>query len=842
MTGAARKGPHEISALRGHAQTELYEYCGWGGVFRSRMGCFGDCHSSATARLYRHSSGTAMQSRGVALISASRTILQRAMWSRLRASPAPVALLRQAAAVCASHMSTGSVKAVVLTPEGESHENELVARGVDTFELRPELAEQLRAEGIESLFPVQVSTIEHTLAEQDIVVRSRTGSGKTLGFAVPVIELMLRQNAKPVPRRAPRCIVLAPTRELAKQVALEFSRVIPPRSRLRATAIYGGASIQAQADELERGVDIVVGTPGRVLDLINRSSLDLSQIQFAVLDEADEMLRMGFKEDVEAILKHSPSEKHSMLWSATVPNWVRSLARDFLHRPAYVDLVGDDAGKLPHTIEHTAVRVPSESTRKAVLVRLVQTIAANHRADGRSSSSLGDRLTGSGRPDPGATLRVLVFTETQRDTDEVAQALARNSSLRVQSLHGGLAQSIRESTLRSFRDGQVAVLVATDVAARGLDVPSVTAVIHFTLPQGSEQFTHRTGRTGRAGASGVNYVLSCPSDNAALGALESELGFRFAVQAAPTVAARARPEDEAALTVEAQRRLAVADRSVASGSVVDGVVNSMVSKFGSEREALCLAVASLLGLHGAPAESQVSLMTGQVGGTTFALNNRKASSEAIAKLSPLEARAAVADVYESAGLPRRAVPTVVFPSSVGVLFDVADLDVAEKLRKHFGPGEAAEGGWTSSSLATGDYLVQPDRLPCDLSDRSVFAKVSGRRFEDMVSRKRRDGRPRFDDDRSRGKGSGWKRGPRSNDDRPPRRFRDDGPPRRFKDDGPPRRFRDDKDFQHLGRKSHQHRGGEDSRGKSQWNSRRSASAEPQRGWERMERRASRASE
>ncbi|KAK9807696.1 hypothetical protein WJX72_006359 [[Myrmecia] bisecta] len=339
----------------------------------------------------------------------------------------------------------------------------------------------LEARGITALFPIQKAVFEPARAGRDLIGRARTGSGKTLAFSLPVIENLYKENdalgsSRPRRGRAPRCIVLAPTRELAKQVEREFQASGPG---LTVGCYYGGVPIEQQKRDLRSGLDVVVGTPGRIIDLINRGDMDLSKIQYVILDEADQMLNDGFEEEVEDILTNVPEQRQTLMFSATMPQWVKKLTRRFQKDPVLVDLVGDDeAGKMAETIRALACQVAPDA-RRSVLVDLLLV----HGAGGKA----------------------IIFTQTKREADEVAAAVA--GVLPCEALHGDIAQKHREKILQDFRDGKFVCLVATDVAARGLDIANVDLVVHYELPQEVESFLHRSGRTGRAGKSGTTVAM-----------------------------------------------------------------------------------------------------------------------------------------------------------------------------------------------------------------------------------------------------------------------------------------------------------------------------------------------
>jgi len=361
---------------------------------------------------------------------------------------------------------------------------------INNFNLHPITVAALKKKGIETLFPIQVAALEPALNGRDVVARAKTGTGKTLAFSLPIVEKFLREDEerkngededwggerRRMSRdKRPRCIVLAPTRELAQQVEREIYSLAPSFETL---TVYGGAPIGAQESKLRRGVDFVVGTPGRVMDLLNRGTLDLSRVQHVVLDEADQMLAVGFEEDVETILEDVPKNRQTFLFSATMPHWVKKLQQKFLVDQVSIDLVGEDTGKINKDIDlmSCAVAFPSKC---AVLMDLVTVHAKGN--------------------------KTIVFTQTKRDADEVTASLGKRVSTEV--LHGDIAQAQRERTLQRFRQDKFSVLVATDVAARGLDVDNVDLVVHYELPNETESFVHRCGRTGRAGKKGTAIAL-----------------------------------------------------------------------------------------------------------------------------------------------------------------------------------------------------------------------------------------------------------------------------------------------------------------------------------------------
>jgi ATP-dependent RNA helicase DDX21 len=363
----------------------------------------------------------------------------------------------------------------------------------------------LAKRGITHLFPIQRAVLEPAMKGQDLIARAKTGTGKTLAFGIPIIRHIVNEDSQSAPRpgRSPRALVLAPTRELAKQVEREFHESAP---MLSTVCVYGGVSISLQQRQLDRGVDVAVGTPGRIIDLIDRGSLRLSDVHFLVLDEADSMLAVGFEEDVERILQQLPKKRQSMLFSATMPKWVKDLSRKYLNKPLIVDLVGDADDKLAEGIKNLAIQIPAAAKR----------------------SILTDLITVHGK-----TGKTIVFTQTKRDADEVAMAMGNLVS--CGALHGDITQIQREKTLQAFREGKIAVLVATDVAARGLDVPNVDLVIHYEIPNDAETFVHRTGRTGRAGKTGTNILMFTSQQMRTMRTIESSVKCKFQMIGAPHV-------------------------------------------------------------------------------------------------------------------------------------------------------------------------------------------------------------------------------------------------------------------------------------------------------------------
>ena len=338
------------------------------------------------------------------------------------------------------------------------------------FGIAESICAALEAAGITTAFPIQALAMPIALDGNDVIGQARTGTGKTFAFGVPILQRL--HGTKSELARAPRALVVVPTRELASQVADDL-RVAASRCATRIVTVYGGRAYEPQIEALA-DVDVVVGTPGRLLDLARQGHLNLGQVQVLVLDEADKMLDLGFLPDVEKILRLTPDQRQTMLFSATMPGEVVTLARRQLRRPIHVRAEQhDEPAHVPTTEQH--VFRAHQMDKVEVLARVLQ-------AEGRG-------LT-------------IVFCRTKRTADQVASSLSERG-FAAAAVHGDLGQGQRERAMRAFRSGKVDVLVATDVAARGLDVDDVTHVVNLECPEDDKAYLHRIGRTGRAGRTGV---------------------------------------------------------------------------------------------------------------------------------------------------------------------------------------------------------------------------------------------------------------------------------------------------------------------------------------------------
>jgi superfamily II DNA/RNA helicase len=370
------------------------------------------------------------------------------------------------------------------------------------FAVRPEIVAALADAGITTPFPIQAMTLPVALSGHDIIGQAKTGTGKTLGFGVPLLHRVVAPDeegfdALPAPGK-PQALVIVPTRELAVQVAGDLETASKRRS-VRICLLYGGRAYEPQIDMLQRGVEVVVGTPGRMIDLMNQGHLDLSRVKCVVLDEADEMLDLGFLPDVEKLLSRTPASRHTMLFSATMPGAVVAMARRYMTQPTHIRASEpDDIGQTVKNIKQVVYRAHALD-KVEVLARILQ-------AEGRG-------LT-------------IVFARTKRTAAKVADELV-DRGFAAGALHGDLGQGAREQALRAFRNGKVDVLVATDVAARGIDVDDVTHVVNYQCPEDEKTYLHRTGRTGRAGNKGTAVTFVDWDDVPRWGLIDKalELGF-----------------------------------------------------------------------------------------------------------------------------------------------------------------------------------------------------------------------------------------------------------------------------------------------------------------------------
>ncbi|KVH93544.1 DNA/RNA helicase, DEAD/DEAH box type, N-terminal [Cynara cardunculus var. scolymus] len=559
--------------------------------------------------------------------------------------------------------------------------------------LPQKLVQILEKREITRLFPIQRAVLVPALEGRDIIARAKTGTGKTLAFGIPIIKRLTEDDEERIsPRRAqrlPRVLVLAPTRELARQVETEIKESAP---YLSTVCVYGGVSYNSQQNALSRGVDVVVGTPGRLIDLIGSNSLKLGEVQFLVLDEADQMLAVGFEEDVEHILEKLPSERQSMLFSATMPSWV-----------------GDQDEKLAEGIKLYAI--PTTSTSKRTI--------------------LGDLVT------------------TKRDADEVSLALT--NSITSEALHGDISQHQRERTLNGFRQGKFTVLVATDVASRGLDIPNVDLVIHYELPNDPETFVHRSGRTGRAGKEGSAILMFTNNQRRTVKSLERDVGCKFEFISPPAV------ED----VLESSAQQVVATLSGVHRESVEfftPTAEKLIEEQGAS--ALAAALAQLSGFSKPP--SSRSLITHEQGWSTLQLTRDPALSRGF--MSARTVTGFLADVYATAADELGKIHIIADERVQGAVFDLPEEIAKELLTKDVPPGNTI-------TKITKLPLLQDDGPASDFygrfSNRERSSRGAGsRRGGSSGSRGGWGGGSRYssDDDgdsfkrAGRGGGSSWSRG------------------------------------------------------------------------------------
>ena len=363
--------------------------------------------------------------------------------------------------------------------------------------LSPEIIKAVSELGYESPTEIQKQTIPFILSDiRDLIALAQTGTGKTAAFSLPILD-MIDDTSRKI-----QLLVLAPTRELALQIAKDVKNYTKYLPNVKTVAVYGGSSITDQIRNLRDKPQIIVGTPGRVIDLINRKALDFSNIHWLVLDEADEMLSMGFKDDLETILKETPETKQTLLFSATMNKEVERISKNYLTNPHRISVGAINAVKKNITHEYYVVNYRQ---KKEALKRLI---------------------------DANPNQYSIIFCRTRMETQDVADFLMQNGYA-ADALHGDLSQAQRDTVMKKFRLKNIDILVATDVAARGLDVNSLTHVIHYSLPDDPEVFVHRSGRTGRAGRDGVSMALIKPEETRKLNQIKAQTKIEIKEQQIP---------------------------------------------------------------------------------------------------------------------------------------------------------------------------------------------------------------------------------------------------------------------------------------------------------------------
>ena len=373
-----------------------------------------------------------------------------------------------------------------------------ILNAFERFGLEPELLQAISEMGFEEPTPIQEKAIPVALAGRDMIGQAQTGTGKTAAFGIPLVSRISPQEDRIV------ALVMAPTRELAIQVAEELGKLGRPKG-IRTLAIYGGQSIELQIRSLRRRPQIIIGTPGRLLDHINRKTIRLDDVRMVVLDEADEMLDMGFMDDIQTILGLVPPERQTLLFSATMPPNIQKLAQQFLQNPEHISVV-------PKQVSAPSVRQfyleVQERMKFEALCRLL---------------------------DMEPPELAIIFGRTKRRVAELTEALIKRGYA-ADGLHGDLSQNQRDTVMRKFREGSIDLLVATDVAARGLDISGVSHVINFDVPQDPESYVHRIGRTGRAGSEGTSWTFVTPREMDHLRFIEKVTRHRIARKPLPSLA------------------------------------------------------------------------------------------------------------------------------------------------------------------------------------------------------------------------------------------------------------------------------------------------------------------
>ncbi|XP_006148996.1 nucleolar RNA helicase 2 isoform X2 [Tupaia chinensis] len=451
------------------------------------------------------------------------------------------------------------------------------------FPISEETIKLLKGRGVTFLFPIQAKTFHHVYSGKDLIAQARTGTGKTFSFAIPLIEKLQGEMQDKKRGRSPQVLVLTPTRELASQVSRDFSDIT---KKLSVACFYGGTPYGGQIERMRNGIDILVGTPGRIKDHLQNGKLDLTKLKHVVLDEVDQMLDMGFADQVEEILcvaykKDSEDNPQTLLFSATCPHWVFNVAKKYM-KPSYeqVDLIGKKTQKTAITVEHLAIKC--HWTQRAAVIGDVIRVYSGHQG------------------------RTIIFCETKKE----AQELSQNTSIKqdAQSLHGDIPQKQREITLKGFRNGNFGVLVATNVAARGLDIPEVDLVVQCSPPKDVESYIHRSGRTGRAGRTGVCICFYQHKEEYQLALVEQKAGIKFKRIGVPS----------ATEIIKASSKDAI--------RLLDSVPPTAISHFKQSAEKLIeekgaveALAAALAHISGATSVDQRSLINSNVGFVTMIL-------------------------------------------------------------------------------------------------------------------------------------------------------------------------------------------------------------------------------
>jgi len=385
--------------------------------------------------------------------------------------------------------------------ENQQNGEEVNPGDFSNFALSDDIISRLQKRGVAHLFPVQVATFRPVYKGKDVITQARTGSGKTLSFSLPIVSRLEKSFTGELTRgRPPKVIVIAPTRELAVQIYDDFVS-ISDGNKLKIEKFYGGQAYEPQESAMRRGIDVLVGTPGRIMDLCDKGKLNLSKVNHVILDEADRMLEIGFKEHMDKILGYCTQDNtpQMLLFSATMPSWVQQVGSKYMNKPKAINMISNSVNKTSSTVNHLAIRCQWQN-RADIIGDIIQQYSGRHG-------------------------RAIVFTQTKVQANELSVSTSIN--MEAQVLHGDIVQKQRELRLQGFRDGKFQCLVATDVAARGLDIPEVDLVIQCEPPKDVDSYIHRSGRTGRAGRSGVSVCLYDSRKEFALKEVERQAGIKF---------------------------------------------------------------------------------------------------------------------------------------------------------------------------------------------------------------------------------------------------------------------------------------------------------------------------
>jgi len=540
----------------------------------------------------------------------------------------------------------------------------------------------LSGKGIVRFTPVQGEAFDPVVARQDVIGRSRTGTGKTLAFGLPSITRLVKwmeekgirdpTTGRMARNRGVSMLVLCPTRELARQVQLELSDVAMPMGMF-SEVFHGGVSYDGQTRALRNGLDILVGTPGRIIDHLNRGTLKLNECDLIVLDEADEMLSMGFADDVETILDglgvDNGEKPQCMMFSATTPPWVKQIGRQYQSNVKTIDATGDAGGsRVAKTVRHTAIQCPwGVESKKSILedviaieiskdmkgVAEILDAESDDEDDGQPVNLIAQAAIAKKKAESSAVQqkifgKTIVFTETKRMADELVSG-GVFKSLTAQALHGDIGQKQRDSTLAAFRAGSFNVLVATDVAARGIDIKNVDLVIQFDPPRDVDTYVHRSGRTGRAESSGVSVLLFAPNQQRDIVRIERDLGhkFQFELSGPPSTTAvlKAAAKTSAVASMEIPDETAAHFKESAAALLQTDNAEDIVAR--------CLAAISK---RTTKATSR-SLLTGEAGLVTLEMSNDRGR--------PVSAGDVMFTVGKLARMSQREGEEVTFDSAVG---------------------------------------------------------------------------------------------------------------------------------------------------------------------------------